>query len=272
MECPVNDARNKLPTIKKYMLYWTINWWYGEKSGKGFLLCTFAILQLWHHCSQGAQKITCNINWEKSASTQNWWIGGRWGIVFFTVGSLVLWYDVSALSGKWILPAALSESSEQKTNGKCYSLQNLMMLVHNQEFLHNFHVTRRYLKWKNEAIVKSQAWHKIIKRDLNGWNAMCKKTFSLKFGQFHGLQLKCKNLYENKPNITKISTPQINSTHLLHCQTNITPCQRSLHQNIHTTGWHLTIKTAKEDEKREYECNEIIIYIHACDCLKCYIQ
>ena len=82
---------------------------------------------------------------------------------------------------------------------------------------------------------------------------MCKKTSSLKFGQFHGLQLKCKNLYENQPNITKISTPQINSTHLLHCEKNITPCQRALDTNIHTAASHFTIQTAKEHEKRKYE-------------------
>ena len=238
MECPVNDVRIKLPTIKKYLLYWTINWWYGEKSGNCFLLCTSAVLQLWHHCSQGAQKITCNIKWDKSAWTQTWWIGGRWGIVFFTVASLVLWYDVSTLSGKLILPAALSESSEHKNYGKCYSLQNLMMLVHNQEFLHNFHGTRIYFKWNNQAIVKSQAWHKIIKRNLNEWNEIGNNRSSLTFCQFHALQWKCKNLfYEKQPKSTKISTPQINSTHFLHCESNITPCQRSLHQNIHTTAW-----------------------------------
>ena len=132
------DVRMRLPTNNKYLLYWTINLWYGERSGNGFLLCLSAVLQLWRHCSQGAQKITCNIKWKKSASTQNWWIGGSWGIVFFTVGSLALCHDVSALSVKWILPAVLSESNEQKTYGKCYLFKNVMMLVHNQEFLHNF--------------------------------------------------------------------------------------------------------------------------------------
>ena len=110
------DARIKLPTIKKYLLYWTINWWYGERCGNGFLLCASAVFHLWRQCSQGPQKITCDMKREKSASTHNWWIGGRWGIVFFTVGSLAIWYDVSALSWKWILPAALTESSEHKTD------------------------------------------------------------------------------------------------------------------------------------------------------------
>ena len=84
-------VRIKLPTMDKYLLfYWTINWSYGERSGNGFLLCMSAVLQLWRHCSQGPQNITCNIKSEKSASTQNWWIGGRCLIVFFTLGSLVL--------------------------------------------------------------------------------------------------------------------------------------------------------------------------------------
>ena len=68
---------------------------------------------------------------------------------------------------------------------------------------------------------------------------------------------------KKKPKFTKISTPQINSTHLLHCETNITPCQRALDKNIHTTASHFTIQTAKENEKRKYECHEIIIYIQA---------
>ena len=33
------DIRIKLPTIKKYFLYWTLNWWYGDRCGNGFLLC-----------------------------------------------------------------------------------------------------------------------------------------------------------------------------------------------------------------------------------------
>ena len=79
---------------------------------------------------------------------------------------------------------------------------------------------------------------------------MCKKISSLTFCQFHALQWKCKNLlYEKQPKFTKISTPQINSTHLLHCETNITPCQRALDKNIHTAASHFTIQTAKEHEK-----------------------
>ena len=95
-------------------------WWIGERRGNGFILCMSSVFHLWRQCCQGPQKITCNIKREKRASRQNWWIGGRWGIVFFTVRSLTVCYDVSALYGKWILPAVLSESNEHKTYGKCY--------------------------------------------------------------------------------------------------------------------------------------------------------
>ena len=76
------DERIKLPTIKKYLLYWTINWWHGERCGNGFFLCASAVFHLWRQCSQGPQKITCNIKREKSSSVQIWWIGGKCGIGF----------------------------------------------------------------------------------------------------------------------------------------------------------------------------------------------
>ena len=66
------NVRFKLPTIKKLFLYWTMNWWIGGRCGNGFLLCTSAVFDLWRHFSQAAQNITCNIKWDKSASTQNW--------------------------------------------------------------------------------------------------------------------------------------------------------------------------------------------------------
>ena len=151
------------------------------------------------------------MKWEKSASRQNWWIGGIWRIVSFTVGCLAIWNDVSELFWKWILPVALSESSENKTHPATPT-----------------------------------------------------------FCQFHALEWKCKNLlYEKQPKFTEISTPKINSTHLLHCETNITHCQRCMDKNIHTTAWHVTKQTAKEHEKTKYECHEIIIFIHAWDCLNC---
>ena len=87
------DVKIKLPTINKYLLYWTFNWWYGERCGNGFLLSTSAVLQLWRYCSELAQKITCNIKREKSASTQNWWIGGRcWiGFLHYWFSGTLLW-------------------------------------------------------------------------------------------------------------------------------------------------------------------------------------
>ena len=87
------DVRIKLPTIKKYLLYWAINWWYGGTCANGFLLCTSAVFHLWRHFSQAAQNITCNIKWDKSASTQNWWIGGIYGIGFLRCwfSNILLW-------------------------------------------------------------------------------------------------------------------------------------------------------------------------------------
>ena len=87
-----SDVRIKLPTIKKYLLYWTINWWYGERSGNGFLLCTSVLLQLWRQCSRGPQKVTCNIKREKSSSAQSWWIGGR-----YEIGFLHCWFSGTLL-------------------------------------------------------------------------------------------------------------------------------------------------------------------------------
>ena len=103
------EVRIKLPTINKYLLFWTINWRHGKRSGNGSLSFMSAVLHLWRHCPEGPQKITCNIKRDNTAWTQNWWNDGRCRIRFFNIGSLVLYDDVGPLCAKWMLPAPSSE-------------------------------------------------------------------------------------------------------------------------------------------------------------------